>query len=160
MEILGSFDTSVRKALKEIDPNWESYDGLIVCGTHEPLKHDIEGILKKIKEARETGMPYLGLCWGYQLAAIEYARNVLEITDATSEEWGKGTFVVKKRKDLNVGHKGDMSYWNNYEVDMPDPYWLSPHFYATQGHPEYESSYWKPSKILVDFINHCKNYGK
>ncbi len=150
MQILGDFCTSVKKALKEIDPNYEKLHGLVICGTHNPKKEEIDRFLYEIEYAREHDRPYLGLCFGHQLAAIEYARNVLGIKDATSEEFGKGTFVVKKRADLNVGHKVDSSYWNNYEVVID---WKpADHFITTQGHPEYESSYWKPHPLLKKYI--------
>ena len=37
--------------------------------------------------ARENKIPYLGICLGSQIMAIEYARNVIGITDASSEEF-------------------------------------------------------------------------
>src|SRR3990167_1004682 len=85
MEILNDFSTSVIRALSEIDKDWESYDGLVVCGTHSP--HDVEMMIDKIRQARESRRPFLGICFGHQLAAIEYARNVLGIKDATSQEF-------------------------------------------------------------------------
>lgn len=39
------------------------------------------------KYARENNIPYLGVCLGSQIMAIEFARNVLGITDASSEEF-------------------------------------------------------------------------
>ena len=45
-----------------------------------------EGKLECIRYARESRMPYLGLCLGFQMAVIEYARNVCGITDANSSE--------------------------------------------------------------------------
>ena len=39
------------------------------------------------KYARENKIPYLGICLGSQIMAIEYARNVLGIPDASSEEF-------------------------------------------------------------------------
>lgn len=45
-----------------------------------------EGKITTIKYAREHKIPYLGLCYGLQLAAIEYARNVLGIEGASSTE--------------------------------------------------------------------------
>ena len=36
MEIYNSFQTSVKKALDEIDSDWPKYKGLIICGTHSP----------------------------------------------------------------------------------------------------------------------------
>lgn len=153
MQILNDFNTSVEKALDEIDPNWVNYDGLIVCGTHSP--HDTESMIEKIRQARESGRPFLGICFGHQLAAIEYARNVLGIADATSEEFGKGTFVVKKRPEgLKVGLHDGESYWNNYEVviDWSKP----PNFITCQFHPEYQSSKDKPHPLLVEFLQLCR----
>lgn len=40
-----------------------------------------------IRYARENKIPYLGICLGSQLMAIEFARNVLGYSDATSEEF-------------------------------------------------------------------------
>ena len=60
----------------------------------------VGGKLAAIKFARENKKPYLGICFGMQLAVIEYARNVLGIADATSTEFapytdkdGKGPLV-------------------------------------------------------------------
>ena len=153
MEILNNFNTSVIKALSEIDKDWESYDSLVICGTHSP--HDVEMMIDKIREARETGRPFLGICFGHQLAAIEYARNVLGIKDATSEEFGQGTFVVKKLPELNVGLKDGESYWNNYEVDLQG--WEKPkNFITVQFHPEYQSSKERPHPILKEFLKCSK----
>ncbi|MDX9739228.1 MAG: CTP synthase [Candidatus Dojkabacteria bacterium] len=55
-----------------------------------------EGKIKAIQIARESKIPYLGLCYGMQMAVIEYARNVLDIKDANSEE------VNPKSKDLVI----------------------------------------------------------
>ena len=46
----------------------------------------IEGKITAIKYAREHKVPFLGLCLGMQLSIVEYARNVLEYTDAHSVE--------------------------------------------------------------------------
>jgi CTP synthase len=54
-----------------------------------------EGKIAMIKYARENNIPYFGICFGMQMAVIEYARNVLKIKDATSSEIAKkGSFVV------------------------------------------------------------------
>ncbi|KAG6914365.1 CTP synthase ura7 [Tephrocybe rancida] len=46
-----------------------------------------EGMMLAIKYAREQKVPFLGICLGFQLAVIEWARHVLEIPDATSAEF-------------------------------------------------------------------------
>lgn len=69
---------------KKKDP-LKNIDGIIV-----PIgwgNRGVEGKIKAIKYARTKKVPYLGLCFGMQLACIEYARDVLNIKDATSEEF-------------------------------------------------------------------------
>jgi CTP synthase len=46
----------------------------------------IEGKIEAIRYARETGLPFLGICLGLQMAVIEYARNVCGLVGANSEE--------------------------------------------------------------------------
>ena len=45
-----------------------------------------EGKIRAIQMVRENKIPYLGLCYGMQMAVIEYARNVADIKDANSQE--------------------------------------------------------------------------
>jgi CTP synthase len=45
-----------------------------------------EGKISAIKIIREEKIPYLGLCYGMQMAVIEFARNMLNLKDANSEE--------------------------------------------------------------------------
>jgi CTP synthase len=49
-----------------------------------------EGKIECIRYARENGMPYLGLCLGFQMAVIEFARNVCNIPGAGSSEFEPG----------------------------------------------------------------------
>jgi len=154
MIVIGDFNTSVSKALSEIDPKWENYEGLIICGTHSPESYNIEHLLNEIRDAREHHVPYLGICFGHQLAAVEYARNVRGMEDACSEEWGQGTVVVKKLPSLKVGLHDGESYWHNYEVKIK---WKNPeHFFTCQFHPEYQSTKKKPHPLLVEFLEYAK----
>lgn len=59
-------------------------DGIVVPGGFGD--RGIDGKLHALKFARETGKPLLGICLGMQLMTIEYARNVVGITDAHSSE--------------------------------------------------------------------------
>jgi CTP synthase len=51
----------------------------------------VEGKIKVAQYARENKIPYLGLCFGMQMAVIEFARNVLGLKDANSEEVNPNT---------------------------------------------------------------------
>lgn len=48
----------------------------------------IEGKIKVIQYCRENGIPFLGICYGMQLAVVEYARNVLGLEGANTMEVG------------------------------------------------------------------------
>ncbi|MDE2813244.1 MAG: hypothetical protein OXM01_09480, partial [Gemmatimonadota bacterium] len=63
----------------------DAFDGIIVPGAFGA--GGAEGVIAAIRYAREHNIPYLGLCYGLQLAVIEYARNVAGVTEATSEEF-------------------------------------------------------------------------
>ncbi len=60
------------------------YDGVFIPYGFGP--RGTEGKMKAIKYARENNMPFLGICYGFQLAVIEFARNVCGLKDANSTE--------------------------------------------------------------------------
>ncbi|MEE6209094.1 CTP synthase [Salarchaeum sp. III] len=62
----------------------ESADGIVVPGGFG--SRGIEGKLEAVRYAREHDVPFLGLCLGFQLAVVEYARNVLGLEGAHSAE--------------------------------------------------------------------------
>lgn len=47
----------------------------------------VEGMINTIQYVRENKIPFLGICLGMQMTVVEYARNVLGIKDANSEEF-------------------------------------------------------------------------
>jgi CTP synthase len=47
----------------------------------------VEGMVEAIRAARETGLPFFGICLGMQTAIIEFARNVCGISDSHSSEF-------------------------------------------------------------------------
>ena len=63
----------------------KKYTGIICPGGFGT--RGTEGVLSTIKYVRENNIPFLGICHGMQLACIEFARNVLEIKNATSSEF-------------------------------------------------------------------------
>lgn len=69
------------------------FDGVVVPGGFG--SRGIEGKIAAIQYVREHGIPYFGLCYGMQLAVIEYARHMAGIADATSRE-------LVKKNDTNA----------------------------------------------------------
>lgn len=59
-------------------------NGLIVPGGFGTT--GVDGILKSIEYVRKNKIPYLGICYGMQLAVIEYAQNVLKLDGAHTTE--------------------------------------------------------------------------
>jgi CTP synthase len=73
----------------------------------------VEGKIAAIQFAREKKVPFFGICFGMQLAAIEFARNVCGISDATSREFiddvkssGKNIVIDSMAEQRGVVDKG------------------------------------------------------
>ena len=62
----------------------EGFDGIIVPQGWG--SRGVEGKLIAAKFARDNNIPYLGLCFGMQMATIEFARDVLKMKDANTTE--------------------------------------------------------------------------
>ena len=157
MQIYGDYVTNVHRALKEIDPNYMNCTAFVIAGSHSLRgKHQVDRMLDLIKVCRQTKLPFLGICNGYQLAVVEYQRNVMGNFNATSEEWMTGGYpIIKKRKELKVGlHEGE-SWWSYYEIDPQYDFQEPNNFFITQYHPEYQS--WKdhPHPVLVNFLKYA-----
>ena len=74
-----------------------------------------EGKIEAIAYARKYKVPFFGICFGMQMAIIESARNMLDIKNATSSEFGnKGTHVIGlmhewlKGKSIQKGSKKNL----------------------------------------------------
>jgi CTP synthase len=69
----------------------------------------IEGKIEAVKYVREHNIPFFGVCLGMQMAVIEYARNVLGLTDANSTEMNPSTpypVIDLMESQKNVTNKG------------------------------------------------------
>jgi|SRR3990167_5732852 len=134
------FYTTLERAMDEIEPKWRNLKGVMVLGSHMP--DNIEEKLALIKNARINKIPFLGICMGFQLAIIEYARNVLEMPLANSREIKETGIipVVEKLPELRVGtypvewKGGEMtleSHWHNFSFNknfhdnFKDKFWIS-----------------------------------
>ena len=79
-----------------------------------------EGKMAAIKFAREKQIPFLGICLGMQLAVIEFARNVLGLKQATSEEFSsKGDLVIHYMQgQTKEGSKGGSMRLGAYDCQL------------------------------------------
>lgn len=88
----------------------KKYDGIIVPGGFG--KEGVEGKLKVIRYSREKNIPFLGLCFGMQLAIVEFARNVCKLKNANSVEIDPETkypvinFIENQRKIIKESRYG------------------------------------------------------
>jgi len=79
-------------------------------------KRGTEGKIKAIQFARESKVPFLGICLGMQLAITEYARNVVDLKRANSTEFNPKTphpvvalISEWKRQDGKIEHRDEAS---------------------------------------------------
>ncbi|HOY07741.1 MAG TPA: CTP synthase [Saprospiraceae bacterium] len=81
----------------------------------------IEGKLTAIRYARESNIPFFGICLGMQTACIEFARNVLHLKDAASTEVNPKTSqpVIDMMADQkNITQKGGTMRLGAYQCDI------------------------------------------
>lgn len=73
----------------EVNEKLKDIDGIIIPGGFG--FRGINGKISAAKYARENKIPFLGICLGLQIAAIEFARNVLDIKNASSAEFNNNS---------------------------------------------------------------------
>lgn len=84
-----SYATGIKVDISMLDTeaihtySFDDFDGILVPGGFG--SRGVEGKIEAIKFARENNVPFLGLCYGFQLACVEYAR-FLGIKDANTAE--------------------------------------------------------------------------
>ncbi|MFH0956358.1 MAG: CTP synthase (glutamine hydrolyzing), partial [Candidatus Aenigmatarchaeota archaeon] len=99
--------TDIEKGKVKATDALKDVDGIIVPGGFG--YRGVEGKIDCIRVARERKMPFLGLCLGFQLASIEFARNVCGLAGANStemEEHPKHPVIDMLPSQRNVYKKG------------------------------------------------------
>ena len=79
---------SEKLKVSEIKNKLKNVSGILIPGGFG--KRGTEGKIEAIRYARINKIPFLGICYGMQMAIIEFARNQLKIKKATSSEFDKG----------------------------------------------------------------------
>ncbi len=96
-----------------------SLDGLLVAPGFG--KRGVEGKIIAVQYARENNLPFFGICLGMQMAAIEFARNVLNLNDAHSTEMDPKTtnpVIDLMEEQKKVTSKGGTMRLGSYPCEI------------------------------------------
>jgi CTP synthase len=120
----------------KVNLKWIHSESLTVNNIEEKLKNlhgllvapgfgerGIEGKIEAVKYAREHKLPFFGICLGMQMAVIEYARNVVGLTDAHSTEMNPDTphpviDLMNSQKDIT--DKGGTMRVGAYDCELKE----------------------------------------
>jgi CTP synthase len=94
-------------------------DGILVPGGFGD--RGTRGMMRAAEIARERGIPYFGICYGFQWAAVEYARHVCGLADADSTECSpetKTNVIYKLRDLLGVDDLGGTMRLGSYACQL------------------------------------------
>ncbi|MEP7252845.1 MAG: CTP synthase, partial [Ginsengibacter sp.] len=106
---------------ENVDEKLNGLDGLLVAPGFG--FRGVEGKIIAVKYARENSLPFFGICLGMQMAAIEFARNVLGIKDADSTEMNEDTFnpvidMMEEQKQITM--KGGTMRLGSYPCEIKE----------------------------------------
>ena len=94
-------------------------DGILVPGGFGD--RGTRGMMRAAEIARERGVPYFGICYGFQWAAVEYARHVCGLSQADSTECAPDTpqnVIYKLRDLLGIDDLGGTMRLGSYECKL------------------------------------------
>jgi CTP synthase len=104
--------------------NLKKYQGVIIPGGFGT--RGVEGKIRAIKYLRENKIPFLGLCFGLQLAVIEFARNVVGLKNAHSTEINPKTpypvvdLMPEQLKNIQKAHYGGSMRLGAYKCQLKE----------------------------------------
>jgi CTP synthase len=109
------------EALEEPDGTalLQGADGILVPGGFGD--RGTRGMMAAARYAREHAIPYFGICYGFQWAAVEFARNVAGLSDADSTECSPETpvkLIYKLRDLLGVDDLGGTMRLGSYACEL------------------------------------------
>lgn len=100
----------------------KKYQGVLIPGGFGST--GVEGKIKVIQYLRENKIPFLGICYGMQLAVIEYTRSVLKLRDANTTEIDASTanpvidIQESQKANISSGIYGNTMRLGNYECKV------------------------------------------
>lgn len=158
------------KSQDEIINRIRDVDGIIMPGGFGNAF--LETKLEVIRHARTKGIPFVGICLGFQLAIIEFAKNVLKLKEkATSEEFisasesettsesnsrstelkAASDAVIRRMKGAVCRNTGRSTFLGSYEVEYRGG---GADIYGPEGTQKYRHRYAFNTKYLASFEEH------
>jgi CTP synthase len=121
-----SLNLGVKINIKWLDTEKENFDfsgisGVIVPGGFG--SRGVEGKIKAVQYCRENNIPFLGICYGLQMAVIEFARNVCGINDANTLEVDsncKNPVISLMQEQKGVKNLGGTMRLGSYEAILKE----------------------------------------
>ncbi len=173
---------SEKLKVSEIKSKLKHISGILIPGGFG--KRGTTGKIESIKYARKNKVPFLGICYGMQMAIIEFARNQLNLKKATSSEFDRNGIPVIglinewikdgktiKGTDKNLGGTMRLGSYDAKLQNMsfsglsPDGFLPEiielknhPWFIGVQFHPEFKSRPFAPHPLFSSFIKASKNH--
>ena len=127
-------------------------DGLLVAPGFG--HRGVEGKITAVKYARENNLPFFGICLGMQMAAIEFAQNVLSLKDAHSTEMNPNTpdpVIDLMEEQKTITAKGGTMRLGSYTCTLKENS-LAAEIYGTNSISERHRHRWEfNNKYLADF---------
>ncbi len=112
----------------------------------------IEGKITAVKYARENGLPFFGICLGMQMAAIEFARNVLGLKEANSTEMDENApepVIALMEEQKEVTEKGGTMRLGSYTCAVK-PGSLAHTIYGSENITERHRHRWEFNNKYLD----------
>ncbi|TVR78887.1 MAG: CTP synthase [Chitinophagaceae bacterium] len=135
-----------------VEKKLATLDGLLVAPGFG--NRGIEGKIVAIQYARESNLPFLGICLGMQCAVIEYARNILKWGDANSAEMDeKSTKLVidLMEEQKKITQKGGTMRLGAYDCDIKKGSLANKIYGKTKITERHRHRYEFNNKFLKDF---------
>lgn len=139
----------------EITEKMKDVDGVIVPGGFGT--RGIEGKISAIKVARENDIPFLGICYGLQLAVIEFARNVCGLDAHTTEvdKDVKDPVVFLLPQQLQMDYVGATMRLGGHDVEITPGTRAEKFYGSTKTRERFRHRY----EINPDYIEKLKENG-
>ncbi len=128
---------------ENVSDKLDGLDGLLVAPGFGA--RGVEGKISAIKYARENNLPFFGICLGMQMAAIEFARNVIGLKDANSTEMDEYTpepIIDLMEEQKSVTEKGGTMRLGAYDCSLA-PGSMARSIYGTQSITERHRHRWE-----------------